>query len=464
MTKKGKTKPPTAETSAVDHSFTNLGIREKLLAILTKQDLHTATPIQHQVIPEALGGKDIIGIAQTGTGKTFAFGIPMIQQIAIHKGQGLVLVPTRELAQQVEASLKQIGTPLGLRSALLIGGVPIHKQVKQLQQNPHIVIATPGRLEDVLTQGFYNLSKVSIITLDEADRMLDIGFLPQIKRVLKLAPAEKQTMLFSATMPEAISSLAIEFMKMPLRIEIAPQGTAAKNVEQELVIVKQADKLDLLESLLKDNPDSKTIVFSRTKYGAKRIARQLNVKKLKTTEIHSNRTPFQRKAAMEGFTKGTFRIMVATDIAARGIDVKDITLVINYDLPQNSEDYTHRIGRTGRAGGHGKAISFVMPSEKSAIRKIERLIGKSLPFVKHPSMPTDHEEEPKREEKREKRYDNKRGGGSHHRKKRDQHRQPREAEPATRNAGRRRRGRRAGSGPVISVKNRRPGKKLRISY
>lgn len=367
--------------------FNDLKIGKKLLFYIEKKGFKVPTPIQHQVIPAALDSKDIVGIAQTGTGKTLAFGIPMMQNLAQNKGQGLILVPTRELALQVEEAFRQIGDAIGLRCAVIIGGVAQSRQVRALNNNPHIVIATPGRLDDIMNQGLYSLKKVKIITLDEADRMLDVGFLPQIKRVLQTAPKERQTMLFSATMPKTISGLASAFMKMPLRIEIAPQGTSAENVEQEVFVITKNDKMRLLDYLLGKYQKEKILIFSRTKYGAKRIARGIRHMQHTATEIHSNRTQAQRKAALSGFKNGKFRILVATDIAARGIDVKDIALVINFDLPDHSEDYVHRIGRTARAGKTGKAISFVNPSEKASVRKIERLINQSLLILSLPELP-----------------------------------------------------------------------------
>ncbi|NQV13042.1 MAG: DEAD/DEAH box helicase [Parcubacteria group bacterium] len=367
--------------------FSDLGIKEKFLAILAQKKFDIPTPIQHQVIPGALEGKDVVGIAQTGTGKTLAFGIPMIQRIAFHKGQGLILVPTRELALQVEEAFRDIGAPLGLRTVVVIGGTSQHPQVKALKRNPHVVIATPGRLVDLMDQGVYKLDRVNIITLDEADRMLDIGFLPQIKRVLQTIPKERQTMLFSATMPKSISMLASTFMKIPLRIEIAPQGTAAENVEHEVFVVNKNDKMRLLDSLLQQYQKDKFLIFSRTKHGAKRITRDIRNMSHTVTEIHSNRSQSQRKKALEGFTSGKYRIMVATDIAARGIDVRDISLVVNFDLPDDCENYVHRIGRTGRAGRSGKAISFITSNQKNDVRKIERLIRKSLPVLSVPALP-----------------------------------------------------------------------------
>lgn len=368
-------------------NFNSLGIEKSLLGVLSKKGFVVPTPIQHQVIPGALEGKDVVGIAQTGTGKTLAFAVPMIQRIISNKGQGLILTPTRELAVQIEQVFKQVGSPLGLRSSLVIGGVSKHKQIKSLKDNPHVVIATPGRLKDLIDQRSFNLNKVSIVVLDEADRMLDIGFLPQIKKILQMTPKERQTMLFSATMPKSISFLAGKFMKLPIRIEIAPQGTLAKNVEQELFIVSKEDKNRLLDLLLGEYKNKKVLIFSRTKHGAKRIARDIRNMGHSATEIHSNRSQSQRRTSLEGFVSGKFNVMVATDIASRGIDVKDISLVVNFDLPDDSEDYVHRIGRTGRAGKHGKAVSFATSNQRKNIKKIERLIRKTLPVSSLPDLP-----------------------------------------------------------------------------
>ncbi|MBL7053367.1 MAG: DEAD/DEAH box helicase [Candidatus Portnoybacteria bacterium] len=400
--------------------FHDLGINEKLLAILTKQGFDIPTPIQHQVIPGALEKKDIVGIAQTGTGKTLAFGIPMIQRILTHKGQGLILVPTRELAIQVEQAIKQIGAPLGLHCAVVIGGAPQYVQVNALRRNPHIIVATPGRLVDLIDQKAYTLNRVNIIIFDEADRMLDIGFLPQIKKILQGAPEERQTMLFSATMPKSISLLASAFMKMPIRIEIAPQGTLSETVEQELFVVTKNNKMRLLDSILQKYQRDKILIFSRTKYGSKRIARDIRNMGHTATEIHSNRSQAQRKAALDGFINGRFRILVATDIASRGIDVKDISLVINFDFPNNSEDYVHRIGRTGRVGRYGKAISFVTSSNKADIRKIELLIRKSLPVLSLPVLPPERKKAPNQEQPQARRNYQRsfRGGRNNNRRRR----------------------------------------------
>lgn len=367
-------------------SFNQLGIIPNILSVLSVRKFFVPTPIQHQCIPAAIEGKDVVGIAQTGTGKTLAFGIPMIQRLVASRGQGLVLLPTRELALQVDEVLKKICNPLGMRTGVIIGGANMAQQVRMLRNNPHIIIATPGRLIDHMLGKTCSLKNLQMIVLDEADRMLDIGFMPQIRQILSSAPKERQTMMFSATMPSAIAELASKYMKMPLRIEVAPAGTPAKNVEQEVYVVNKDCKAQLLEKLLVDNPGT-ILVFSRTKYGAKRISANLNNIGQKAIEIHSNRSLAQRKSAMEGFKSGKYRILVATDIAARGIDVTGISLVVNYDLPDNPEDYVHRIGRTGRAGHFGKAVSFAAPDERGSVRQIERLIRKTLPIIGLPVLP-----------------------------------------------------------------------------
>jgi len=367
-------------------TFDGLGIAPKILEILDNLKFAVPTPIQYQSIPTALAGKDIVGIAQTGTGKTLAFGVPMIQRLASSKGRGLIILPTRELALQVNEVLNKIGRPLNLRTAVLIGGENMGRQIRDIKNNPHIIIATPGRLVDHMTQRTVNLNNVAILVLDEADRMLDIGFMPQIKRILQNVPQDRQTMLFSATMPPKIIALANSYMKLPVRVEIAPSGTAAANVTHEIFFVNKESKLALLESLLKEYQGS-TLVFSRTKYGAKRITSAVRGMGHTSDEIHSNRSLSQRTQALSGFKTGRYRVLIATDIAARGIDVVNIELVINYDLPQNPEDYVHRIGRTGRAGHLGHAISFATPNQRFDIREIERLIKKQLPVSPLPSLP-----------------------------------------------------------------------------
>ncbi|MDP3995809.1 MAG: DEAD/DEAH box helicase [bacterium] len=374
-------------TKAQNSNFYGLGIAPGILEILKKLRYLTPTPIQLQSIPSAIEGKDIVGIAQTGTGKTLAFGLPMIQRLVGVKGLGLVLLPTRELALQIDAELRKVGSSLGLRTAVLIGGVSIGPQISSLRRNPHIIIATPGRLIDHLHQRTVSLKNVNILTLDEADRMLDMGFLPQIREVLKSVPKERQTMLFSATLSSEVMSIASANMKFPIRVEIAPTGTTVENVSQDIFIVAKEAKMRLLEKILTQY-SGPTLIFARTKYGASKIARIIRRMGHAAAEIHSNRTFSQRKEALEGFKNGRYRVLVATDIVARGIDVVGIELVVNYDLPSQAEDYVHRIGRTARAGSKGLAISFVTPSEQGEIRAIEWLIRKKLNVSTLPEFPS----------------------------------------------------------------------------
>jgi len=363
----------------VNSGFQGLGISPRLLEVLEQIKFTQPTPIQKQSIPAGLEGKDIIGIAQTGTGKTLAFGIPMVQNLGNSHGQGLVLLPTRELALQVAETLQKIGRSSGLKTAVLIGGASMFMQVQSIRRGPHVIIATPGRLADHLKQGNIRLNNVKICVLDEADRMLDIGFAQQIQMILGLISKERQIMLFSATMPPEIIRLAANHMKLPLRIEVAPAGTAATRVEQEIFMVNRDVKVQLLERILSDYKGI-ILVFTRTKHTAKKIAATIRQMGHKAAEIHSNRSLAQRREALDGFKSGRYRVLVATDIAARGIDVNGIEVVVNFDLPENSEDYVHRIGRTGRAGYAGRAISFATPDQRNDIRSIERLIRKVLPI------------------------------------------------------------------------------------
>jgi ATP-dependent RNA helicase RhlE len=365
--------------------FYQLGIAPSILHILDALHFVTPTPIQERSIPPALEGKDVVGIAQTGTGKTLAFGIPLVQA-ALQKTSGLVVLPTRELALQVDETLQKLCAPLQLRTAIVIGGESIGKQVAALRRNPHIVIGTPGRIIDHMEQKTLSLRLVGALVLDEADRMLDMGFAPQLKKILVAVPKERQTMLFSATMPQDIFAIARGHMKLPVRIEVAPPGTAAEKVTQEVFIVPAADKLRLLEKILGEYRGS-VLLFSRTKHGARRIASAIRAMGHTAAELHANRSLGQRRAALEGFRNGAHRVLVATDIAARGIDVKGIELVVNYDLPTNPDDYVHRIGRTARAGAAGHAISFATPDQQRDVRDIERLIRGALPHSALPQLP-----------------------------------------------------------------------------
>ena len=367
-------------------TFGGLGIAPKLLDVISALGFKIPTSIQHKAITPAIEGKDIIGVAQTGTGKTLAFGIPLVQQILkAGKGKGLIILPTRELALQVEETIRKIGRTFGFKTAVLIGGASMYQQVHDIRNNPHVIIGTPGRIIDHIQQRTLNLNDVTILVLDEADRMFDMGFAPQIKKILDVVPKNRQTMLFSATMPDSIVKIASSHMKLPVRVEIARSGTTAENVEHELFVVKRDQRLPLLKKLLGDYKGS-VLVFVRVKHGARKICDNLRAVGVSAAEIHSNRSLNQRKEALEGFKLGRYRVLVATDIAQRGIDVKNIELVINFDLPEVAEDYVHRIGRTGRAGMSGKAISFAMPDQGSMVREIERLTRVYLPISKLPDL------------------------------------------------------------------------------
>ena len=375
-------------TPGTQSSFFGLGIAPNILDTLERLRFKVPTPIQERAIPIGIEGKDVLGIAQTGTGKTLAFGIPLGQRLAQSPGKALVLVPTRELALQVDEVLQKVGQPLHLKTAVLIGGAPMGLQLQILRRGARILVATPGRLLDHVQQRSVDLKDVRVMVLDEADRMLDMGFAPQIEKIVRSVPKDRQTMLFSATMPPEILQIATAYMKLPIRVEIAPQGTVAEKVVQELFIVKADAKRVLLDKLLKQYHGS-ILLFTRTKQGAKKVARSVRDMKHSSAEIHSNRSLNQRKEALEGFKSGKYRVLVATDIASRGIDVKGIELVINYDLPDDSENYIHRIGRTGRAGREGRAITFATPDQGSDVRSIERLMRLPLAVSTHPELPSE---------------------------------------------------------------------------
>ena len=373
-------------TNNTPSTFNNLGILPSLVTILERVGLILPTAIQEKSIPTVLLGKDVIGIAQTGTGKTLAFGLPMIQLLAKSNGNGLIVLPTRELAIQVDEILKKVGGSLGLRTALLVGGAPMGPQLRMISQRPHVFIATPGRLNDHLKQKTINLNGVTILVLDEADRMLDMGFEPQIRNILASVSKDHQTLLFSATMPPKIKAIATTYMRQPVTIQVGETGATVDRTIQELYMISKEEKIQLLDKLLSDHTGS-VLVFSRTKYGAKKLSHKIREMGHTSADIHSNRSLSQRKAALEGFKSGKHRVLVATDIAARGIDVEDIKLVLNYDLPDSPEDYIHRIGRTGRAGKVGKAISFAEHSQRHDVREIERLTRKSLLQIALPKLP-----------------------------------------------------------------------------
>ena len=379
------TKTNEQDSKLLESNFSDIGVSPNILKILDKLSLTSPTPIQKQAIPVALKGTDIVGIAQTGTGKTFAFGIPIIQKLLSSSGQALVLVPTRELALQVNESIRKLADKLNISTIVLIGGENISRQFFELKRRPRLIIATPGRLIDHLKRKSIKLDQIKTLVLDEADMMLDMGFLPQIEEILRSVPKERQTMLFSATMPVLIANLATKYLKLPIRIEVAPQGTIVKNVTQEMIVLEAKDKMKYLEKIIKENEGS-ILIFVRTRYGVKNIARKLISNGHKATEIHSDLSQGQRKRALDSFKGGRSRIMVATDVAARGLDVKGIELVINYDLPDSSSDYVHRIGRTARAGKKGKAISLATPGQLKNIKAIEALIKMRFNIVEQAKL------------------------------------------------------------------------------
>ncbi len=363
-----------------------MGIAPGLLDAIDRLKFTEPTPIQRQSIPITVHGKDLIAIAQTGTGKTLAYGIPMIQRLAQIRGRGLVITPTRELALQVDEALNDVGRSLGLRTTVLIGGASMAIQLRSLERKPRIIVATPGRLLDHLEHRTVSLADVQILVLDEADRMLDMGFAPQIIKVLAAVPKKRQMMLFSATIPEEIMTLARREMEFPIHVEVAPSGTAPDKIVQEMFFVERGAKTQLLEVML-ERYLGPVLIFTRTKHGARKLARQVRSMGHTAAEIHSNRSLSQRRDALDGFKSGKFRALVATDVASRGIDVSGIELVVNYDLPTNTEDYVHRIGRTGRAGLSGRSVSFATLDQKKDVKSIERLIRTDLPTSALPALP-----------------------------------------------------------------------------
>lgn len=363
-----------------------MGIAPGLLDAINRLKFTEPTPIQRQSIPITIEGKDLIAIAQTGTGKTLAYGIPLIQRLAQIKGRGLVITPTRELALQVDEALNAVGRSLGLRTTVLIGGASMAIQLRSLKRKPRVIVATPGRLIDHFEHRTVSLGDVQILVLDEADRMLDMGFAPQINKILAVVPKKRQMMLFSATIPEEIMTLARREMNFPIHVEVAPSGTAPDKIVQEVFFVERRAKTQLLEVML-ERYLGPVLIFTRTKYGARKLAREVRSMGCTGAEIHSNRSLSQRREALNGFKSGKYRALVATDVASRGIDVSGIELVVNYDMPTNTEDYVHRIGRTGRAGHSGRSVSFATLDQKKDVKNIERLIRSDLPMSALPALP-----------------------------------------------------------------------------
>ncbi|MCE3255703.1 MAG: rhlE [Rickettsiaceae bacterium] len=370
--------------------FKNLNLSATILSALTKKGYETPTPIQQQSIPHLLQGKDLLGIAQTGTGKTAAFALPILDnlfksnnQVSPNHVRALILTPTRELASQIVDNIKLYGHELGLRYAVIFGGVSINNQIKAVKQGVDIIVATPGRLLDLTSQGHLRFSQIEIFVLDEADRMLDMGFIGDVKKIIAKLPKERQTLFFSATMPKDVAVLADAILSDPVKVEVTPQSTTVEKIDQRVNLVEKANKPLLLKSIIEQegekNSKSSFLVFSRTKHGANRVVEFLGKHSVQVAAIHGNKSQSAREKALEGFRQGKIKVLVATDIAARGIDIPAITHVINYDIPEHPESYVHRIGRTARAGREGVAISFCDNSERDALKDIEKTIGLKLP-------------------------------------------------------------------------------------
>ena len=369
-------------------TFKELDIIEPILKALDEKKYSTPTPIQQKAIPVALQNRDILGLAQTGTGKTAAFTIPIIQQLYAdksksnkHEIKALILTPTRELAIQISENISEYAKHTGIRHTVIFGGVKQKAQTDELRKGIDILVATPGRLLDLINQGFIKLNSIKYFVLDEADRMLDMGFIHDIKRLLPKLPKEKQTLFFSATMPKAIATLSASILKSPVRVEVAPVSSVVDTIEQYIYFVEKLEKRNLLVSLLKEETKQSILVFSRTKHGADRIARVLSKAGIGSAAIHGDKSQNARQRALADFKASKIRVLIATDIAARGIDIDQLELVINYDLPDVPETYVHRIGRTGRAGNTGTAFSFCAKDELPMLRDIQKLTGKKLPVA-----------------------------------------------------------------------------------
>ncbi len=382
------------ERTKIVQSFAELDLIEPIQRAVRAENYTTPTPIQAQSIPHLLTGRDLLGVAQTGTGKTAAFALPMLQRLAAAKQiagprgtRSLILTPTRELAIQIADSFAVYGRHLGLRQAVIYGGVGQKPQVDALARGIDILVATPGRLLDLMNQGFARLDRIEIFVLDEADRMLDMGFIHDIRKVIAKLPKERQTLFFSATMPPDIARLAASILRDPVEVAVTPVASTVERIDQRVLFVDRANKRALLAELLKDKAIDRVLVFSRTKHGANKVAEDLARRHISAEAIHGNKSQSARQRALESFRAGKVRVLVATDIAARGIDIDGITHVINFDLPNVPESYVHRIGRTARAGADGIAISFCDSEERAFLRDIEKLIKQRVPVVTDHAFP-----------------------------------------------------------------------------
>jgi ATP-dependent RNA helicase RhlE len=373
-------------------TFEQLGLITPLLKALKAEGYTSPTPIQEQAIPVVLEGRDLLGCAQTGTGKTAAFALPIMQILLENQQQSkgykhirtLILTPTRELAVQIDESFGSYGKYTGLKHDVIFGGVSQHTQTLALRNGTDVLVATPGRLLDLMNQGYVHLDHLEIFVLDEADRMLDMGFINDVKKVIRELPAQRQTLFFSATMPPQISGLADSILHEPVKVEVTPVSSTAETIDQSVFFVAGRDKHSLLVHLLQERGISRTLVFARTKHGADKIAKELKKMNISSDAIHGNKTQTARQNALKNFKNNRLKVLVATDIAARGIDVDNLTHVINFDLPNVPETYVHRIGRTGRAGSSGQAFSFCNAEEREYLKDINKLIGKKIPAEAHP--------------------------------------------------------------------------------
>ena len=368
--------------------FAELDLRASILKAVAEGGYKEMTPIQSQAIPSILNGKDLVGVAQTGTGKTAAFSLPIMQKLLKAEGKreakatrALILAPTRELAVQISENINAYGKYSHLRTTLVYGGVSEKPQIKAMVGGVDILIATPGRLLDLMNQGYINLGMVEFLVLDEADRMLDMGFIRDIKRIVQQLPKERQTVMFSATMPSSVENLVKTFLNNPVRVEVAPAATTAEKVTQHILMVPKSRKQDLLKFVLKDSDLERVLIFTRTKHGANKVSRNLENLGISSGAIHGNKSQNARQKALSDFREGTIRTLVATDVAARGIDVDGVTHVINYELPNEPESYVHRIGRTARAGASGVALSFCDSEERAYLKDIEKIIRQKIPIM-----------------------------------------------------------------------------------
>jgi len=376
-------------------NFNDLQLIDPIAKALKEEGYTQPTPIQEKSIPHILQGRDLLGTAQTGTGKTAAFAIPILQNLATKSQKNnnikvLILTPTRELAIQIDESFKSYGRHLRLRNLVVFGGVKQGSQETALKRGVDILVATPGRLLDFISQGIISLKHLEVFVLDEADRMLDMGFVHDVKRIIKLLPPKRQTLFFSATFPEEINKLANSMLTNPVKVEVAPVSATADTIQQKVYFVDKNDKLDLLTHILQKDIKESVLVFSRTKHGADKIARKLQSHKISAEAIHGNKSQNARQNALSNFKSGKTRILVATDIAARGIDIDELKYVVNFELSDVSETYVHRIGRTGRAGAEGSSISFVDGLDLLNLKNTEKLIGKKIPVERDHPFHTDN--------------------------------------------------------------------------